>query len=181
MLERGHHAEDGSWYASARYSDDEQYRYRLMKTWYTASDPGGWHRPRWLNYIMLNPSTATEEVLDPTLRRCEGFARQFGYDGMIICNLFALRATDPKVMLAHPEPVGAYNDVELMDMAIMAGLFEEDVIVAWGTHGGHLDRGQQVLELLYRNGITPLYFGKTKGGHPKHPLYLKGDTVPAPA
>lgn len=81
-------------YESAGAEFDEPariYPYRLWRMW-----GGGSLRPwRTVLCIMLKPWTADEHVLDPTLRRCEGFSRAWGYDGFEVCNLFALRSTDP--------------------------------------------------------------------------------------
>jgi hypothetical protein len=34
--------------------------------------------------VLLNPSTADAVQLEPTLRRCLGFAKREGYEGMVI-------------------------------------------------------------------------------------------------
>jgi hypothetical protein len=60
-------------YGAAEFSDDMVYRTRLIRAWQ-------WSKGRAL-FIMLNPSTATEKKLDPTIRRCLGFAYQWGMGG----------------------------------------------------------------------------------------------------
>lgn len=123
-------------------------------------------------FIGLNPSTADETQDDPTIRRCIRFTREWGYDGLVMLNLFAFRATDPKVMKAQTEPVGADNDEVLLKASRKVGL----VIAAWGTHGEFKGRGDAVRRLLKDCRLHHL--GLSKDGHPKHPLYLKADTKP---
>ena len=74
--------------SGAHFSPCERYRYRLWRCW----DASKWK----LAIIGLNPSTATHEEDDPTIRRCIGFAKRDGYGGLLMLNLFALRSTDPK-------------------------------------------------------------------------------------
>jgi hypothetical protein len=73
----------------AVFSADGRYRYRLTR------DLGG---KTTVTFIMLNPSTADANLDDPTIRRCKGFAKDWGYGRLIIVNLFAFRATDPRDM-----------------------------------------------------------------------------------
>jgi hypothetical protein len=54
----------------------------------------------------LNPSTADENKLDPTLTRIKNFSISFGYNTFYMLNIFAFRATDPKVMLNEKFPIG---------------------------------------------------------------------------
>jgi len=61
-------------------------------------------------FVMLNPSTADAERMDPNIRRCLGFARSWGYGRMIIGNLYAYRATDPRVLTRADDPVGPDNE-----------------------------------------------------------------------
>lgn len=124
-------------------------------------------------FIGLNPSTADEVNDDPTVRRCIRFAQRWGYGALCMTNIFAYRATDPNVMKTQADPVGKLNDRYLKSAAHQAGI----VVAAWGTHGAHEDREEKVLGLL-RGKLSCL--GTTKAGHPRHPLYLRADTVPQP-
>ncbi len=148
----------------AVYSDDEQFRYLLTRVW----DPEG---PRAL-FIMLNPSTATEVQNDPTVERCERRARVLGFGAFRVTNIFAYRATDPKVMRAQPDPVGPENDRAILESLEWVSGPQDRVICAWGAHGAHLGRGAAV-ETLLRGADRPLYhLGLTQAGAPKHPLYI---------
>jgi len=41
-----------------------------------------------------------------------------------------------------------------------------------------MDRGYEVTRSLVKDNIKLSHLGLTKNGHPKHPLYLKGDLEP---
>ncbi|MES2137565.1 MAG: DUF1643 domain-containing protein [Pseudomonadota bacterium] len=66
-------------------------------------------------FVMLNPSTADAVQDDPTIRRCIGFAKAWGKGGIVVINLFAFRATNPKDMLAAADPadVAVTDDADL--------------------------------------------------------------------
>lgn len=120
-------------------------------------------------FIGLNPSTADEVQDDPTIRRCIGYAKRWGYGAYVMANIFAYRATDPKVMMRKDDPIGPYNDAWITRMAEGAGV----IVCAWGAHGEYMRRGDEVKRLLFGRDLMCL--GKTKNGQPKHPLYLKAD------
>ena len=147
----------------AQFSPDRDYRYRLWRCW----APG----PRVL-WVMLNPSLADEVDLDPTLRRCRGFSRAWGFAGFEVVNLFALVSPYPEALSSHPDPVGPDNDVEILTAARAA----EKVIVGWGACPRAKDRALQVLAILRRAERRPYCLGTTKDGHPRHPLYVPGAT-----
>ena len=147
---------------SATFSPCRKYRYALWRLWDEAKP--------YVLFIGLNPSTADEVKDDPTVRRCIRYARDWGYGGLCMSNIFAFRATDPKVMKREADPVGLENDEWLKDLARDAGIS----VAAWGTHGSHMGRGARVIEM-----IDDLhYLDKTKAGHPKHPLYLPASLRP---
>lgn len=163
MIRRAHQKGDAA--SFAEYSDDEAYRYLLVRAWATG--------PR-VVFVMLNPSTATETQNDPTVERCERRARALGFGSFAVTNIFAYRATDPKVMRSVADPVGPHNDAAILQMAAEA----DRVICAWGTHGLHLGRGAKVEGLLRQRGLALHHLGLSKGGLPKHPLYIGYDTQP---
>ena len=120
----------------AIFDGRRRYRYRLWRVWDEA-------KPR-VAFLMLNPSTADEEVLDPTVRRCLGYAQAWGFGSFEVGNIFALRSTDPRALRAAADPVGRANDAKLISIAARSDL----VVCGWGAHGGLQGRDRAVLELL---------------------------------
>lgn len=155
--------------STAAFSKDRQYRYVLARSWDS-------EKP-WAVFVGLNPSTADETTDDPTIRRCMRFAANWYYGGLIMLNLFAFRATQPKDLFVAKDPIGKHNDSVLRNVP---ELDRQPVIViaAWGTAGSFLNRDKHVIE-IFRKVQVPLYhLGLTKDGYPRHPLYLKNDTRP---
>lgn len=140
------------------------YRYRLARIWGDG--------PR-LGWIMLNPSTADAERDDPTVSKCMAYARRWGYDGIVICNLYALRAPYPQMLRVHPDPVGPENDAHLR--SLLAG--KADLVAAWGTLAS-CERVDTILSLPGAERLQALRV--TKNGSPGHPLYLPMDAVRTP-
>ena len=108
---------------------------------------------------------------DPTIRRCRGFADAEGFDGMIVVNLYALRATDPRELRKHADPVGPDNDYYLCRVAVEYG----PIICAWGANADS-ERVRHVVAMLRKYGAQLWCLGVTKDGHPRHPLYVRGNT-----
>ncbi|WP_455448126.1 DUF1643 domain-containing protein [Natrinema thermotolerans] len=151
--------------SDAVLSDDGEYRYRLTRTWDTAKPT--------VAFLMLNPSTADASEDDSTIRRCLGFAKDWGYGSLVVANLFGLRSTDPSNLRDHADPVGPENDAYLRDVCDEAEL----VVGAWGAKGSLDGRARVVADTLE----TDLYaLDTTKDGHPVHPLYQPSDADPEP-
>ncbi len=125
-------------------------------------------------WIALNPSTADENQLDPTLRRIRGYSMAWGYNTFYMLNLFAFRATDPRDMRRAEDPIGPDNDRWIREIAQRT----DRVMCAWGRHGLYRNRQADVLAQL--DGLNLCYLEKTADGLPKHPLYLKADLLPKP-
>ena len=150
--------------SGAAFDKIRRYRYSLWRWW-------GEGNGEKCCFVMLNPSTADENVLDPTIRRCVGFAHGWGYSGLVVVNLFALRATYPREIYNAVNPTGGReNDDAILAAATMSGC----VVCAWGAHGVYMHRGRRVVKMLAEFG--PVCLGLTKEGQPKHPLYLKKST-----
>lgn len=139
---------------------DGRYRYLLWRRWAEADS---------LLFIMLNPSTADAAQDDPTIRRCIGFARRWGFGGVEVVNLFAWRATLPRELAKARDPVGPHND-RAISLAVARS---RAVIAAWGVHGALGDRDAQVAQLLAATRLRCL--GLTRDGAPRHPLYVAGN------
>lgn len=152
---------------TASFSRDRQYRYRLRRQW----DEGAC-----VAWVMLNPSTADSTVDDPTLRRCIAFSRRWGYGALLVVNLFAFRASDPRALIGAADPVGPGADRALRD-----ALREADaVIAAWGNgalaDGAQRHRVRRVRQLLPTDALC---LGLTGRGEPRHPLYVPADRLPS--
>lgn len=148
---------------------DGPYRYTLWRTW------ANHQQPAICAWVMLNPSTADASDDDPTIRRCIGYSRRWGYDGLVVRNLFALRATDPRELHAAADPVGPANDHWLTRWDRVARL-----VVAWGTgrHPRIADRWRHAAALLAPH--RPVCLRTARDGQPVHPLYQPGDLDPQP-
>ncbi len=138
----------------------EQYRYVLWREWDSTMLRVG--------FVMLNPSQADAIADDPTIRRCIGFARAWGYGALEVVNLFAYRTAFPKFLRQVSDPVGSDNDLHLEQFARRV----DRIVLAWGNWGSLYGRDRAVLEQLM--ACKSLYcFGLTKNQQPRHPLYLK--------
>jgi len=147
---------------NARFSRCKSYRYSLSRSWIGGSGKAV--------FIGLNPSTADQRDDDPTIRRCVGFARAWGYDSMEIVNLFAFCASKPEDLKLAAEPIGRNND-----RWIAAAIGEAALAIAcWGNHG-ELQRRSDKIRKRYP-GLLCLGINAT--GMPKHPLYIKAAQTP---
>ena len=149
--------------SGANFSRCRRYRYTLWRRW----DPEG----PLVMIIGLNPSTADARQDDPTIRRCIGFARDWGYGGLVVTNLFAFRATYPADLKAAADPVGPRNDAWIRRMAGQV----EIIVAAWGNDGLWLDRSERVQKML-AGRLHCLRLNA--GGEPAHPLYLPAGLNP---
>lgn len=158
------------------FSACRRYRYTLLHRWDELFE-----RRRAI-FICLNPSTADENQLDPTLTRIKSFCGRLGCNEFMMLNLFAYRATDPKEMLSVEDPVGADNDRFIqtaIEEAYDLNNGQLDIVGGWGNHGLHLDRQAAFLNTLEPlRSLADLRFyclGKNANGTPKHPLYIVAD------
>lgn len=156
-------ADEHGW---ARFSRCRNYRYLLGRRY----DRGR----GCCVFIMLNPSRADALGNDPTIRRCSGFARRWGYAELRVINLFAWRTPHPAALRRVHAPIGpawarharrACRDADL-------------VVAAWGCHGALHARDLAVRRWAERHGLALHHLGLTGAGQPRHPLYLRADTHP---
>lgn len=160
---------------SAEISECGSYRWWLRRSWRFWKDGQPVTGKGICCFVMLNPSTADALRDDPTIRRCIGFARSWGYNALCVRNLFAWRATDPRELGKAQNVTGGHRG----DMELLAACTADMLVAAWGA-GAPFGRDMDVLELWGKHfpGVPIHCLGTTKHGHPKHPLYVKADTQP---
>ncbi|MBZ9574644.1 DUF1643 domain-containing protein [Modicisalibacter sp. MOD 31.J] len=151
----------------ARFSPCRTWRYDLWRRW--AAGPS-------VLWLLLNPSTADEVANDPTVERCERRSRTMGYGSLYVCNIFALRSTDPKWLYTADDPIGPENDSAILERAQGVDL----VVCGWGNHGLFAGRGQRVLAMLADAGVETHCLRVTGAGEPGHPLYIGYGVEPRP-
>ena len=150
--------------SSAIFSKCQRYRYRLDRLWDDTLPP--------LAFGMLNPSTADHERNDATIERCERRAKTMGFGRLIVWNLFAFRATDPRELKYQDDPVGPDNDEFIREALVETKDGGGKIVVGWGTNGAILNRHTRVTEIAISIGAELYCLGTTAAGHPKHPLYV---------
>lgn len=139
------------------------YRYHLWRRWDTDLPT--------MIFVMLNPSKADAVDDDPTIRRCIGFAKRERCGGISVRNVFALRSTDPKALLTHPDPVGPDNYEHLIHARGCSLLTV--MVAAWGKRVGGKRLRDGYCNAAAACCINKAYcLGTTKDGDPRHPLYL---------
>ena len=165
-----YHTDKDSTEGSASFSRCGRYRYVLTRRW---SQDGSF-----AVFIMLNPSTADAFRLDPTIRRCISFARDWRCAGLSVVNLFSLRSTDPHALYAGGDIIGPGNDDAIVRTVLSHP--GAPVVCAWGAHGALASRGADVTRMLQGRKVPLLCLGVTRHGHPRHPLYLASSTALRP-
>lgn len=145
-------------------SECEQYRYWLTREW----NEGG----NLLAFVMLNPSTADAELDDPTIRRCVGFAKREGRNGIVVVNLYAGRATQPDDLFKMKDPEGPNNLNQWMSWLRHE---RTKVVCAWGADTRAHSQARKFRRFAAEHNLHLWHLGLTKDGSPRHPLYLRND------
>lgn len=151
---------------------DGRYRYRLWRIWDEAGERLVW--------VMLNPSVADGTSDDPTIRKCMGFARRWGFGSIEVVNLYAFRATAPRVLHAaikefgEPYAIGPRNEQSVLDVCGRA----KTVIAAWGMKDWAVSHAARVKRVLLEQRPSVICLGRTEAGQPRHPLYVPYEKTP---
>lgn len=156
----------------ANFSEDRKYRYTL-KIVFDASLPV-------LPVVGLNPSIADEKRDDPTVRRWIGYARQWGFGGILVLNLFAIVSTDPKKLLEVEDPVGPLNTLMRWQSEFMnLDPVPEWALASWGKVPRKLKAREDTVYLAVP--IVEWRCLKMNADlSPAHPLYLSKTLKPIP-
>ena len=154
----------------AAFSRCGKYRYFLQRQW---SDTGAGV----LLFLMLNPSDADERKNDPTARACQNRARELGYGGFAVCNLFARVTSDPNQLwvMDAAERIGPDNDNVLREKIRAHG----EALCAWGNEGRHYrERVEEVGKMMAREKSAARCICTNASGHPIHPRRAQIEKIP---
>ncbi len=153
-------------------SDCGVYRYFLSRTW-------DWDRDASvLMFIMLNPSKATDLMMDKTVMLCTNRAVTDGFGALWVLNIFAYRETKPQyIPRDHLIAIGQHNDAIIEQKVAMLHERNNDcdkIVCAWGVDKIIKERDDTVKTILRAIPNLPLYhlglIPERQPRHPKHPL-----------
>lgn len=146
------------------FSDDRRRRY-----WFEAalSGVGGA-----CLFLMLNPSSADEQVQDRTVGKCKEFAERGGYGKLAIVNLLSYRSPNPEEALAHCGYRDTLNERHVAEAARQA----DAIVCAWGNWGSRArEQVAAVGEMLCAEGHEKklrILGDLTQKSQPPHPARL---------
>ena len=158
----------------AVFSPDRRYRYRLTRR------VGGGEGA--VMFLMLNPSRADETDDDPTIRRCAGFAKRWGYGTLYVVNLSPVVATKPADLSARlPEPKSVF--LRNIDAVANTAAKSDLIVLAYGNNVSRFRRPPRwrhrdfdIVVHLWSMRRELHCLGRTAKGHPRHPGRLPYDT-----
>lgn len=146
----------------AYLSPDRRYRYWLIRVWDETLPL--------LCVIGVNPSTADEQTDDPTIRKTIGFATRLGFGGVLMLNVGAYRATDPREWKKTADPFGAENSIAHLK-GYLAEFQPAAIVAAWGKNCSTYRGLHRALEIeKHIPGL--MCWGRNKDRTPRHPLML---------
>lgn len=131
--------------------------------------------------IGVNPSTASPQRLDNTLKSVERIAFGNAYDSFIMFNLYPQRATNPNDMNQEINAMLHKENLKAFRFILQHGGLQPSIWAAWGTlieKRAYLrDCLLEMVQLAKGYDAQWCRTGNlSKKGHPHHPLYLKKDS-----
>jgi hypothetical protein len=153
---------------TAIFSPCGRYRYTLER-------PIALAPKRLLLWCGLNPSKAGATQNDATVSCMVRFTRDWGYDGLLLGNLFAFIATKPLDLWAWQKAgghiVGPDNDSHLNQLALRASA----AVLCWGTNAERAPQRAEYVRRLLSKRLDLYALGFTNSGQPMHPLRQSAD------
>lgn len=146
----------------AHFHPNRKHRYALWRIWDKS-------RPL-VMFIGLNPSTANEGTDDPTIRRVISFAKDWGFGGVYMVNLFSQVTAYPKELRTHSHIEIEHN----LDLVKEYARKCNRIVFAWGNFKEAWEIGRRYAEVFENSYALQI----NKNGSPKHPLYVRADIEP---
>lgn len=127
--------------------------------------------------IGLNPSTATDEQSDVTIAKVDTVAKNNGYDGFVMLNLYPVRSTDYNALSKDLDATAFADNLTRIEQLISA---EQQSVTIWAAWGNSIIARPyfqlaaiELIRRLQKYGVTWQHFGTlTASGHPRHPSRL---------
>ena len=129
----------------------------------------------------INPSTATPNALDPTLKKVKNIATYHNYKNWVMINVYPQRATNPKYL--HINCNTQLHSENLDEIKDLLNAFKNcDILFAYGdliNIRPYLKNCLiDILSIISSVGFAgqKMCIKRTKKGNPVHPLYQKFDS-----
>lgn len=148
---------------TAIISDCGTFRYRLGRRW--GLGPA-------LLFIMLNPSIADADVDDKAITKCIGFAKRFGFSAIEVINVFAFRATSPRVLKTSGWRAGPMNAHYVARATAETVRDGGKIVLAWGADARGRWEASELINDLVRRDIPMYALRVLADGIPSHPVKL---------
>lgn len=125
--------------------------------------------------IGINPSTATPNELDNTLKSVKRISQFNSFDGWVMYNVYPQRATDPAHLHTEMDSEIQQKNIEILSQSIQ----ELGIDTIWLAYGDIIETRNYLpycivslyLHLKPLNLSWKIIVSPTKKGHPRHPLY----------
>ncbi len=144
--------------SGAEFSDCRKHRYALWRIWDDS-------KPK-IMFVGLNPSTASEQKDDHTIKKVCKIANNLGYGGIYMVNCFSFVTPYPED-LEHNADAEEINDDKIHKWY----QYCKDIVFAWGSFKVVSDRCRDTI--LHKQFPNAKALHINKNGSPKHPLYCK--------
>lgn len=128
----------------------------------------------------INPSTASPDKLDNTIKKIVKLSKNNGFDNWLMANIYPQRATNPNDLDNKLN-----TDIHETNMKIIESILDEykDITIVF-AYGNLIDKRKYLKNclddiscLINKSNISIKTLGLTNLRNPKHPLYLKDNTV----
>ena len=153
---------------SAKFDEEHKHRYYLSRIWDDSHSK--------ILFIGLNPSKADDVEDDNTVRRLITFSQSWGFGGFYIVNLYSFIATEPEDMIRwyymRTNKMQRALFKQNMEYALRYARICSMTAFCWGAGIPNEEASTRYIR-TFRDAYC---FGHTKDGHPKHPLFLAGNT-----
>ena len=130
--------------------------------------------------IGINPSTASPDKLDPTLKSVERITYNNGYDSYLMINIYPVRCTEFKKL--NMNECRYYHKRNLEEITKLLRQLEQPYNI-WLAYGNLIEEEKHmkkylkdILKELAKYKCNYYCTGLTKKANPRHPLYQKSTT-----